>query len=53
MQHFESRLADTEPELRKVNTQLSGLCLCKGEGKMGPGWPGPPILNIWVIIVGG
>ena len=32
---------------------LSGLCLCKGEAKFGPGRPGPPILNIWAIIVGG
>jgi hypothetical protein len=33
---------------------LSGLCcLCKGEANIGAGRPGPPILNIWVVIVGG
>ena len=33
---------------------LSGLCcLCKGEAIIGAGRPSPPILNVWLIIVGG
>ena len=49
--HSCARLADTGRQATRE--RLSGLCLCKGEAKIGPGRPGPPILNIWVIIVVG
>jgi hypothetical protein len=37
----------------RYSLRRSGLCLCKGEAKIGPDRSGPPILNIWVIVVGG
>ena len=36
------RLATHHP----IRPMLSGLCLCKGEAKIGPDQSGPPILNM-------
>ena len=67
LRHVSVELRNVSVELRNVSlphaprlasgscssSLLSGLCLCKGEAKIRPGRPGPPIVNIWVITVGG